>query len=300
MGKEDQTGLHEINRYHDPAFPVGIYVVTRQGIEPEGRGYRDLHWHEELQFTWAAEGTVRMKVNAREYEIRRGEAIFINRNQLHVTTELTEEGRYISLNFPEKLLGFFAGSRMEQKDVLPFTVNSMLEAVPLRKETGWQREVLEILTGILGLMMREGERDEYRIALELARMWRRMTVPLREELRTPTRTYVRKQRRIQTMLSYIHENYMHEICLEQLAKLANVSVGECCRCFQQLVGMSPNQYLLNYRISRGAELLAATELSVTEVAFRVGFNDSSHFIQSFRKREGVTPGKFRQERIEKC
>lgn len=43
--QKKEKELHEVNRYTDPAFPVGIYEATREGILPEGRGYKDLHWH---------------------------------------------------------------------------------------------------------------------------------------------------------------------------------------------------------------------------------------------------------------
>ena len=111
--------LHEINRYTDPAFPVGLYVITREQIIPEGRGHLDLHWHEELQFTLVTNGSVTMQVNGALYHLKEGEAIFINRNLMHVTSNLSDNGRYISFNVQDKLLGFFAGSRMEQSYVLP-------------------------------------------------------------------------------------------------------------------------------------------------------------------------------------
>ena len=96
--------LHEINRYADSAFPVGIYTVTREGILPDGRGYQDLHWHEELQLTRVECGNLDMRVDGIDYTLHQGEAILINRNLLHVTTNLSENGKYISLNFPDHIL----------------------------------------------------------------------------------------------------------------------------------------------------------------------------------------------------
>lgn len=95
------------------------------------------------------------------------------------------------------------------------------------------------------------------------------------------------------MLSFIHENYMESILLRDIAAEANVSIGECCRCFSELVRESPNRYLLGYRISRAMEMLNRTELSVTEIALECGFHDTSHFIQYFKKKTNMTPGEFR-------
>lgn len=105
--------LHEINQYDDSSFPVGLYSVTKENIIPEGRGYMDLHWHEELQFTLAVQGKMTIRVDGVDYKLDQGNGIFINCNLLHVTTNLTDNGKYISINFPDRILGFFLGSAME-------------------------------------------------------------------------------------------------------------------------------------------------------------------------------------------
>lgn len=225
--KEDNSSLHEINRYTDPAFPIGAYEVTRQGIMPEGRGYKDLHWHEELQFTCVVGGRLKIRIDGEDYEINEGEAAFINRNLLHITTDLTEDGKYISLNFPDKLLGFFPGSRMEQDYVLPYTRGYMLPAVVLKKEEGWQEEILKELKEVLHLL--KGRENEYQIAGKLVWIWQIFIEHMKSEVVKPTRSYIRKQERIQTMLTYIHEHYMEEIRLREIAEAAAVSVAECCK-----------------------------------------------------------------------
>lgn len=128
----EKDNLYEVKRYADTAFPVGAYTVTREGIMPEGRGYKDLHWHEELQFTYVVNGELRIRIDGKDYLVKEKEAVFINRNLLHITTDLTEDGKYISLNFPDKILGFFPGSRMEQDYVFPYTRGYMLPAVVLK------------------------------------------------------------------------------------------------------------------------------------------------------------------------
>lgn len=62
-----KKALHEVNRCHDPAFPVELYQVTHAGMLPPGRGLGDFHWHEELQFTLLTAGEGVMQVNAQDY-----------------------------------------------------------------------------------------------------------------------------------------------------------------------------------------------------------------------------------------
>lgn len=286
--------LHETNEYEDPTFPLGIYTVTKSGIYPAGRGFFDLHWHEELQITFVTKGSVKMQVNTKEYALEKGDAIIINRNLLHITTEITEDGEYISLDFPEKMLGFFPGSRMEQDFVLPYTNDYAFEAVLLNGEWNWQKEIVEKIQEVLAYF-REGKQlsSTYLIAMRLTEIWFLLVKQLQEEKVVRKKSYVRKQERIQSMLHFIHENYMQDILLEDIAARGNVSVGECCRCFRQFVRKSPNQYLLECRLQKAAEMLKNTDIHITEVAYEVGFRDVSYFVAFFKKKMGMTPKEYR-------
>lgn len=288
--------LHEINQYSDTAFPVGLYVVTKNRITPKGRGYMDLHWHEELQFTLVTNGSVTMQVSGEIYKLQEGEAIFINRNLLHITSDLTDDGRYVSIDIPERMLGFFAGSRMEQNYVQPYTGNYLFQAIVFKKEVEWQKKILDILWELEQVLAEKPAMFEYDVSVKCVSIWQIMIQNLSAYVQKPNKILLRKQERIRTMLTYIHENYMNHILLQDIANQANISVGECCRCFKNMISESPNQYLMQYRISRAREFLNSTELSVTEVAMRCGFNDTSHFIQYFKMKTGLTPFEYRKSR----
>ncbi len=284
--------LHEINRYDDTSFPVGMYIVTKDKIVPKGRGHMDLHWHEELQFTLVTNGSVVMQVDGKMYILEEGQAIFINRNLLHITSELPEDGRYISINFPDKLLGFFVGSRMERDYVMPYTNNYRFPAIVFRKEIEWQKKILDELWELQEILLKREPMYEYKVSQKLVTIWMILINNAQDQLKNPSKGYVRKQERMQKMLSYIHENYMNNILLKDIAAEVNVSEGECCRCFKELIRESPNQYLLEYRISRAMEMLNYTGMPVTEIALQCGFNDTSHFIQYFKKKTKMTPNEF--------
>ena len=293
----DQDKLHETNRYQDADFPVGVYTVTPQGIQPEGRGFRDLHWHEELQFTLVTDGRLTMRVNGDDHRLEQGQAIFINRDLLHVTTELSAFGRYVSINFPDKMLSFFAGSRMEQDCVTPYAGNVTLPALVYSPQEEWQRQGIACMEEIIGLLT-AAERPpfwEYEAAMKCTQLWFGLISNCGDSLAPPSRGDVRRQQRIREMLAFIHEHYREPLTLAQTAAAAHVSEGECCRCFQAMVRKSPMQYLQSYRIARGQELLTGSDLSVTEIAYACGFGDSSHFIQYFRRQTGLTPRDYRKQ-----
>ena len=68
-----------------------------------------------------------------------------------------------------------------------------------------------------------------------------------------------------------------------------MSVGHCGRLFMQVLQTTPYEYLINYRIKKSLELLGKEKTPISQIALEVGFNDVSHFIQSFKKRMSITP-----------
>ena len=87
------------------------------------------------------------------------------------------------------------------------------------------------------------------------------------------------------------------ISVEQVASSASISPSECLRCFHDMIGTTPNQYLRGQRLQRAAELLCGTTLQVTAIAAQCGFEDSSYFARSFRQLYGCGPTEFRRRTL---
>jgi AraC-like DNA-binding protein len=93
---------------------------------------------------------------------------------------------------------------------------------------------------------------------------------------------------------YIEAHLSDSIELMQLSAIAGLSVFHFARQFKQSAGVSPHYYLVGRRIERAKELLAETDLSLSEIAFATGFSDQSHLTRHFRQMIGVAPGQFRR------
>ena len=62
----------------------------------------------------------------------------------------------------------------------------------------------------------------------------------------------------------------------------------------RLLGVTPHQYLVRSRLRHAARLLVDDEISVTNVAYDVGFADLSNFVRTFHRAAGVSPRRFRE------
>ncbi len=100
-----------------------------------------------------------------------------------------------------------------------------------------------------------------------------------------------QQRRV---AGYIDEHLAEDIPLAELARLAQLSPYHFARAFKQSLGLPPHRYHIGRRIERAKHLLSDRDLSVTQVALTLGFQETSSFTATFRKFAGRTPTEFRR------
>lgn len=97
---------------------------------------------------------------------------------------------------------------------------------------------------------------------------------------------------VQKAIRYIDFNYSSDIDINDIAASAGISRSYLYRLFMQHISMSPNEYLMRFRISKGAELLEENRLSVGEVAYSTGFSDQLYFSRVFKKYMGIPPSRY--------
>jgi AraC family transcriptional regulator len=101
-------------------------------------------------------------------------------------------------------------------------------------------------------------------------------------------------RRIRLAVELMHAHMHRELSLEEIASSAHLSPFHFSRLFKKLTGATPHAYLGSLRAARARDLLAETDLSVTEVGARVGYMSSSHFSKAFRQSTGISPRAYRK------
>lgn len=103
---------------------------------------------------------------------------------------------------------------------------------------------------------------------------------------------------LQRVTEYVHEYLNQDIKLIELAAIAQISPYHFLRLFKQKTGVTPHQYILQQRIKQAKHLLQHSELSIADIATRVGFCDQSHLTRCFKRIVGMTPKQLLQARSE--
>lgn len=94
---------------------------------------------------------------------------------------------------------------------------------------------------------------------------------------------------------YVNDRYSEKITLQDIADQNYISRHALSLAFKEIVGTSFKDYLILFRLTEGKKLLVTTDLSIDEVAERVGYVNVNNFIQIFKIREGQTPKQYRKE-----
>jgi len=103
--------------------------------------------------------------------------------------------------------------------------------------------------------------------------------------------------RMSRVVAYIEDHYSEPLTLDGLAEMACMSRNTLIRAFRRCYGTTPMDYLIRRRLRRSTELLLRREATVTEVAYAVGFSNSSYYARQFRRRYGRSPSRYRREQL---
>ncbi|MBP2630047.1 MAG: transcriptional regulator, AraC family [Firmicutes bacterium] len=94
-------------------------------------------------------------------------------------------------------------------------------------------------------------------------------------------------------MNFITTHYMNPVTIPKLAEHYGLKTKQFAYLFRKYTGVSPNEYLIDYRIHRAHELLCHSKCSVAEVSACVGYSDPYYFSRLFKKRTGFSPSLLR-------
>lgn len=95
-------------------------------------------------------------------------------------------------------------------------------------------------------------------------------------------------------ISFIEQNYMEQITLDDIVQHAQVSKYHFTRIFQQYTGSTPMKFVTKVRLDYALKLLKNNDLSINQIAKKVGYSNGNYFNKVFNSYIGTSPGKFRK------
>lgn len=272
----------------EPAF--GNSFTIRRFDDKEECNRPHWHFHPEYEIVYVSKGRGKRHIGDHISFFEEGDLIFLGPNLPHFgfTEELFEDHIEIVVQMKEDFLGqeFLNKPEMEairrlfersrQGISFPGPVKEEVgnRLLKMMKLSGFDR-LLELLS-ILQLMANSSEfkmLNASGFALEVN---------------------ARDQRRIESVYTYVEDNFQQEVNLDKAASRASMTVPAFCRYFKKLTRKTFSQFVNEYRIAHACRLLGDDTLTIAAVSFESGFNNLSHFNRQFKNITGLSPRDYRK------
>ncbi|MCM3205216.1 AraC family transcriptional regulator [Paenibacillus illinoisensis] len=295
----ERERLREDRIHGNAMYPVSVYPDIEQ---LNGDSILDCHWHDEMEFTMVTQGSAVFQIDMNTMEVKAGEAIFVNRGEIHAGYLKSDlPCVFSSIVFSPELLGSRTFDAVQEKFIRPLVHKTLIPPFHMKPEDDWGREILLYLQRIFADHANGSETCEMTtkayLYLIFARMFEHMR-PAAVKGTVPTGSHD-KVERLKSVLGYIHKRYPEQLKLKELADEANMSEGHFCRFFKQMVQKSPVDYINYYRVQQACYQLENTDHKIVDIAMDVGFEHLSYFITTFKKHKNTTPSQYRKMFYEK-
>jgi len=288
---------HENVNRGTPMFPCEGYLT-----EVGANNTQDIpwHWHEEIEVLVVCYGTLKLEFINQCYYLHKGEGAFINSSVLQSATNTGKGSCKIkSFVFHPSIIAGIIESVFEQRYVRPLLHCANLPVIYFEKGTNWHMEAVQYILDAFDDYQSESFGYELLVREKLSRLWLLIINNHQEDLKEQNAVKDIDSLRLKKMMTFIHDNYMNQLELHDIAKTAIISERECLRCFKRTIGIPPIQYLLRHRISIAADMLVNTSMNITEISYQAGFDSPSYFSQIFKKFMSVTPNEYRTQQKNK-
>ncbi|GIM30005.1 Msm operon regulatory protein [Clostridium polyendosporum] len=98
---------------------------------------------------------------------------------------------------------------------------------------------------------------------------------------------------IKQAIEFIDTNYSRKISIEEIASYVGINRKYLSQLFSDILNVSPQNYLINFRLQKACDLLTSSSLSINEISNSIGYNDPFLFSKIFKKHKEVSPKVYR-------
>jgi len=275
----DFTSLLNYNESEIPLF------INRQNFIHQQHA---AHIHDCMELVYVLRGGGSEQINNKSYPVLKGDLYFLNENDIH-TFHTQDRMEIFNLMFKISLFNDFEKNQLDILKKLfrdknhiskyslspPFQdkISTMFNSLhrEIREQvSGWQLAAKLIFCRIMLELQRYISNDSF-IGAQVSG-----TIASRRAI------------------DYIHNHFNHPISIKELAAACKVGRNYIGELFKKNTGLPISKYINLLRVQKAMRLIEATEFSLSEIAYEVGFCDSSHFSKQFKAQTGISPRTYRQ------
>jgi len=282
------SAFHEDVEMPDQHFAIKIFYYEQ---EVSDRVF-SLHWHEQIEFIYLKSGSMQITCNNRTFTARAGDLVVINNNEYHCCDMAEAPLSLYCIIVDLSILNSRFHDACEEKYILPFSQNFIQFKNLI---TGDQ----EVTNFILKIIEENYYRENgYELAIKgnlynlFTALFRRhiakILSPREQELLN------KNLNRINTVIEHIENNYAEELSIDQISGILGINKHYFCRLFKEYTGKTLTEYIHYVRIREAIRLLKGSDMTITDIAMKVGFDDANYFSRVFKIIAHTSPSSLRK------
>lgn len=245
-----------------------------------------VHTHAYYEFLYLLQGDVVNVVGGQELFMPEGSLCIMNLESSHAL-EVTNPGTFVvNLCLKPHLFsdGVFARFLADRNRIADFLRGSASASYLIMNDTP-EGTIRSAMTGIISAFAASRLKETFEIDA--------LTLLLLTKLETITSySYFGIDQKTMQMLDFIAVNY-RDVCVGSLAEEFGYSENYLTQYFRKHTGKSLSSVIAATRLTKAAELMRDTDLTLEAISEKVGYASYSHFFQVFRRRFGMTPRQWR-------
>ncbi len=253
------------------------------------------HYHNVIEIMYVLEGEFVVTISNTQYTLRPGEMVLINAKEVH-SVNILDDGihRSFAVKFLPETICSDTQSLMEIKYVIPYIMSLSNFKTYYTKDEVENSNIKNCIDNIMKEDRERGYAYKFATRIYISQiildLIRKVNIinPIDEEIKENIRN------QFTNILDYIAQHYNEKITAVQIAKKFYIRQSDFSAHFKKITGKSFNEYLNYVRICRAKRMLINNEKNVSEIAFAVGFTNTSYFIKCFKAQMGITPADFKK------
>lgn len=251
------------------------------------------HWHEEMEIIYITRGKGFVRLNDELVQIETGDIILIGKETIHYIQSDKDDILYFkSLVFNLNIIYSYLGDACQIELVDPLMNNKFEIKSVLKKENKHYSQFLKIYLNIIEVYCKKEKYFYIKIKGLFFELFYEMFKA--DVIRNVDISKTRKTSKMKVILDYIDNHYYENMTINNLAQMMHYNEYYFMKIFKQYTGKTFIYYINEIRIEKSKYLILNTDLSITEIATKVGFNNTSYYIKKFQHLQGITPHKFRK------
>jgi len=269
----------------EPDFPFRLFLNDGLDSTPH-------HWHEDIEIIYLVEGSVKVGIGNDLYHLKRRDILIIGPGEVHFFLKEMRPSNRAVIQFRMSIYDAFLSGSKDIRTIRPMFTHSKYLTPGTELHSLMEKQIQQLINE------NTASKEGYKLIMK-ARLYDLAGILIRympkgEYSAKDESHQMERLQKLNKVFQYVDKYYQSNIDLHEISMVAGFSQYYFTRFFKENTGVTFVEYLNNFRITKAEWHLMEETDSITEVAFKSGFNSVKTFNRVFKQLKGCAPMEYRK------